>query len=202
MEQYRMTQYTYNMEVNKKVAGEYQKVGEVAVPVFDLAEFGLEVEATGKDDESLPLYATDSLNWVFGAVFAAIKADARNKLQSGTANLKAGQKIAATVAELIEKAERSGAALAVVREFNKAFAAFLETHSGKSAAVQAVLNGMVKTRATIGLSSEARRNALLLQLSTFADTLTEEDAAKYQNTILAISDACTGAVELDDADFS
>jgi len=194
-------EYIYNMEVNKKDKGEYVKVGEVAVPVFGLEDFGLNVEATGKDEEGLPTYGSDAINFVFGAVFAAIKADARNKLVSGTATIKAGQKIASTVAELIEKAERSGAALAIVRDFNKAFAAYLEAHSGKSAAVQAVLNGMVKNRATIALSSEARRNALLSQLTAYAGTLSEEDTAKYTNIVLAISEACTSAVELDDADF-
>lgn len=197
-----MTQHLYNMEVNKKVNGEYQKVGEVPVPVFDLEEFGIAVEATGKDDDGLPTYGTDALNWVFGAIFAAIKADARNKLVSGTADIKPGQKIATTVAELIEKAERSGAALAIVREFNKDFASYLESNSGKSAQVQMVFNGMVKNRATIALSSEARRNALLAQLSAFTDTLDEEKAQKYGNTILAISEACTGAVDLDDAAFA
>jgi len=193
--------YIYTMEVNKKVAGEYQKVGEVQVPIFGLEEFGLEVEATGKGEDGLPTYATDSLNFVFGALFAACKADARNKLQPGTATLKVGQKIASSVAELIEKAERAGAASAIAREFNKAFSAYLASSSGKSTAVQAVLAGMTKNRATIALSSEVRRNALLAQLAGFADTLSVEDTAKYQNTILAISEACTGAVELDDSDF-
>lgn len=196
-----MAKSIYNMEVNKKVNGEYQKVGDVAVPVFDLSEFGLAVDSTGLGEDGLPTYSTDALNWVFGAVFAAIKADARNKLVSGTATLKAGQKIADTVAELIEKAERSGAALAIVREFNKDFAAYLESNSGKTANVQMVLNSMVKNRQTIAISSEARRNALLAQLSAYADTLDEATAQKYGNTILAISEACTGAVELDDADF-
>ena len=193
--------YIYTMEVNKKVAGEYQKVGEVKVPVFGLEEFGLDVQPTGTDEDGLPTYATDNLNFVFSALFAACKADARNKLQSGTATLKEGQKIASSVAELIEKSERTGAALAIVREFNKAFVAYLAAHSGKSTAVQAVLAGMARARSTIALCSEVRRNALLAQLAGLADTLNDEDTAKYQNTILAISEACTGAAELDDSDF-
>lgn len=192
----------YTMEVSKKVNGEYQKVGEVELPVFGLEEFGLDVQATGKDEEGLPTYATDALNWVFSAVFAAIKADARNKLVSGTATLKPGQKIASTIAELIAKSERTGAALAIAREFVKDFAAYLATRSGKNANVQAVLLSMVKNRATIPLSSEARRNALLAQLSAFAETLDEEAIAKYQNIILAISEACTAVEELSDADFA
>lgn len=191
----------YKMEVNKKENGEYKLIGAVDVPVFGLEEFGLDVAPTGKDEEGLPIYSSEAIDYVFSAILAATKADARNKLQSGTIALRAGCTIAATVAELIAKAERSGAALAINREFLKSFADFLTAKSGKSAAVQSLYNGMVKNRQSISLSSEPRRNGLLTQLTAYAGSLGSEEADKFSNILLTITDLCEGSVELEDSDL-
>lgn len=198
--------HNIKMVVNKKVknaAGEaeYQEVGAVEVPCFDLADFGLGVESTGKDEEGVPSYGNDKLDFVMGAVWAAIKADARNKLVSGTASVKAGQKIASTVEELIAKAERSGAALQLVRDFIAAFTKYLAERSGKSAAVQALYIGMVRNRQSIAVSSEARRNGLLAQLTAFAEGLAAEEAEKFQGIVLTLADLCQSAAELDDSEL-
>lgn len=208
------------MVVSKKVVnpvtkeGEYREVGKVAIPVFSLAEFGLAtpaaltdtqraeaIKAPGIDadnDDGLDMYADASVQFVYDAVVAATKADARNKLVSGTANLKAGNTIAQTVAELIAKAERSGAALALNRDFLTSFSTYLAAQSGKSAAVQAIYNGMVKVRASITLSTEARKQGLIHQLEQYINHATVEDAAKYTNIINTLGDLCQADVALVD----
>lgn len=194
--------YNLNMKVSKKVDGEYQEVGAVDVPVFSLVDFGINIEPTeAKDDDGLPLYEDKKVQYVFDSLLAATKADARNKLVSGTANLKAGAKIASTVEELIAKAERSGAALQLNRDFLASFASYLKSASGKSEAVQALYNSMVKTRASIALSSEARRQGLLAQIEAYTVQASAEDATKFGNILTTISEQCQGAEELSDADL-
>lgn len=191
----------FKMVVSKKENNEYKAVGEVLVPCFDLSEFGVEVEPTGTDEQGLLTYSDERVQFVYDAVVAATKADARNKLVSGSATLKAGNKIADTVAELIAKAERSGAALAINREFITSFTSYLAGKSGKTAAVQALYSGMVKNRASIAISTEARRNGLLSQIEAYTDQATAAEAEKYTNILSAIADACSGAEQVEDSDL-
>jgi hypothetical protein len=191
----------FNMVVSKKEGGEYKEVGKVVVPMFDLIEFGLEVTESGVAEDGLSTYSDERVQFVYDAVCAATKADARNKLVSGSATLKAGNKIADSVAELIAKAERSGAALAINREFITSFTAYLAQKSAKSAAVQALYAGMVKNRQSIALSTEARRNGLLAQVESYTEQATAEEAEKFANILTAIAEACSGATEVDDSDL-
>jgi hypothetical protein len=149
------------------------------VPVYSVAEFTAHSEAAAQ--------------FVEDAVEAAILAKARNAGTQAT--------VAMTIDAIIATAERSGAALAVAREFITDFTAYLATKSGKSAAVQALYTGMVKARATIALSSEARRLGLAAQLEQFVGELDAEGATKYQNILTTLNDLCSGTVELDDSDL-
>lgn len=191
----------FKMVVSKKEGGEYKAVGEVFVPMFDLSEFGLEVSDNGVAEDGLLTYSDERIQFVYDAVCAATKADARNKLVSGSATLKAGNKIADSVAELIAKAERSGAALAINREFITSFTLYLTQKSAKSANVQALYAGMVKNRQSIALSTEARRNGLLAQVEAYTEQATAEEAEKFANILTTIAEACTGATEVDDSDL-
>ena len=149
------------------------------VPVFTVAEFQNHSEAAAQ--------------FVEDAVEAAILAKARNAGTQAT--------IATTIDAIIATAERSGAALAVAREFIADFTSYLATASGKSQAVQALYTGMVKARATIALSSEARRQGLAAQLEQFVESIDAEGATKYQNILTTLNDLCEGTVELDDSDL-
>lgn len=204
----------FKMEVNKKVIdpvtkeGNYVVVGSVEVPMFSLKEFGIDVEPTGSDTGTpeapgtgLLIYADPKVQFAYDALCAATKADARNKLVSGTANLKPGAKIADTVDELIAKAERSGAALAIAREFLASFAKYLADKSGKSAAVQTLYNQMAKNRQTIALSSQARKDGMLHQLTAYMEQASEEEAAKYANILIAIEELCSKEFVIDDTEL-
>lgn len=193
--------FKLNMEVNKKEGGEYKLVGKVEVPVFELKAFGISIDADAVSEEGLPTYKNPSLQYVQDAITAAIKAAARNKLIGGSVALKPGNKIASTVAELLESGGNNGAALALHREFITDFANYLATKSGKNAGVQSLYTGLVKAKATIALSTEARRNGLAAQLEAFLVSLPEVDQAKYLNIVSGLSDLCEGATDLDDSDL-
>ena len=191
----------HKMDVNQKVNGKYQLVGTVDVPVFDLSEFGIAVEPSGQDDEGLPTYSDDRTQFVMDALTQATKAAARNKLQPSSTQLKPGNSIASTVSELIEKAERTGAALAIAREFLASFATYLATKSGKKPAVIAIYNGLAKNRQAIALATEQARNGFAAQLMAYAEQATEEEAAKFGNILNTLSEMCSQEEAEDELEF-
>ena len=103
---------SYKMEVSKKENGAYVKQGDIVIFYPLLSELGLNVEPTKDDEEGFPIYSDEKVQYVFDAVLAAVKAQARNRLVSGTATLKPGLSIASTVEELIESGGNKGDALA------------------------------------------------------------------------------------------
>lgn len=186
----------YNMEVSKKVNGAYEKVGDVAIYYPLLSELGFDVEPTGKDDDGLPTY-DDKAQYAFDAVFAAVKANARNKLVSGTVQLKDGLKIAETVEELMAAGERSGAALQNLRDFMNSFKAWLPS-TGKDSKTQAALFDLVSSRKSLAIASDTIKGKVSGYLAQFAESMSAEDAAKYERILTALDDACSSVSALDD----
>lgn len=189
------------MIVSKKVNGAYEEVGKVEVPYFLLSEFGIAVEPTGRDTTGMPVYATDKLNAVFSAVVAMVKADARNKLVSGSIALKPGCTIAQNIDELLAKTQRSGEALALHRAFVEAFTKYLVECSGKKQGVQLIYLGMVKAKASIALSSEARKEGLLAQLEAFQLQASADEQTKFQTILDTLGSLCSDGEEIDDGDL-
>lgn len=180
---------SYKMEVSKKEDGKYQLVGAVDVFYPLLSELGIAVEPGGKDEAGFPTYSDEKVQYVFDAVLAAVKANARNKLVSGTATLKDGNKIAETVEELLATSERNGEALKARREFIIAFRNWLPT-IGKSAAVAAGFAEIADKKAGIVYQSEGRKAALTQLLTDFAAALDAEKLSAWQRFIVAIVEEC------------
>jgi hypothetical protein len=187
----------YNLEVSKKVNGQYEKVGDVAINYPMLSELGFDVEPTGKDDDGLPTYSDEKAQYVFDAVFANVKAAARNKLVSGTATLKDGNKIAETVAELLTTGERNGAALQNLRDLLAIFKEWLPK-TGKDSKTQAALYDLVSNRKALGLASDVVKGKVANYIAQFAESLDGEQATKYERILVALNDACESVNALDD----
>ena len=84
----------------------YVEVGRNKIYIPLLATLGIMVEPKSFDAEGLPEYGTDPLDYIFGAVLASVKADARNKVDNKTGKLKDGLKIAETLEELFATGTR------------------------------------------------------------------------------------------------
>lgn len=188
---------SYNMEVSKKENGAYVKQGEVEVFYPLLNELGLGIEADKMDEEGFPIYSDEKVQYVFDAVLSAVKAQARNRLISGTASLKPGLAIASTVEELLESGGNKGDALAAVREFLAAFKAWLPK-TGKSEKVQAAVYELARNRASVAMQPDDKKAKFSNYLADFADTLNEEQAARFSRPLLALNDACEAGDALDD----
>ncbi len=188
---------SYKMEVSKKENGAYVKQGEIEVFYPLLNELGLTVEAEKFDEEGFPIYSDDKVQYVFDAVLAAVKAQARNRLVSGTATLKPGLSIASTVEELLESGGNKGDALAAVREFLAAFKAWLPK-TGKSEKVQAAVYELARNKAAVMLQDDAKKAKFAKYLADFAVTLSEEQAARFSRPLLALEEAAEAGDALDD----
>jgi len=188
---------SYTMEVSKKENGAYVKQGEVEVFYPLLNELGLSVETDKFDDEGFPVYGDEKVQYVFDAVIAAVKAQARNKLVSGTATLKPGLVIASTVEELMESGGNKGDALAAVREFLAAFKTWLPS-TGKSEKLQAAVYELARNKAAISLQSDDKKSKFAGYLAQFAETLSEEQAARFSRPLLALNEACESGDPFDE----
>ena len=195
---------SFTMEVSKKElvngTSQYVKQGEVTIYYPTLADLGIESKLSDKevDDDGFPVYADPKAQYAFDAVLAAVKAQARNKLVSGTANLKDGQKIAETVEELLEAGSANkGDALAAIREMLAAFKAWLPT-TGKKESVQAAVYDLAANRKGLALQTADKKTKFMGYLSDFSATLSAEQAARFERPLMALNDACEAADALDD----
>lgn len=194
------------IDVNKKVANKFQKVGEVAIycPTLEDAKLsGMERQKDEKGadlmEDGLPVYKDQAHNWLQGAILSQVKAQARNKLVSGTATLKDGQTIATDWDSLTAEGERggNGDALAVVREVKAAFAKHV-AGLGKSQKAQETLTTLFGSKQSLALQSPENKAKMEQYVSDFAETLDEAQLARYTKYLEGIAAACAVTAEVDD----
>ena len=194
---------SYTMDVSKKEVdangtGSYVKQGEVTVYYPLLNELGLGVEPEKTDNEGFPVYKDEKVQYVFDAVLSAVKAQARNKLVSGTTNFKPGLSIASTVEELLESGSSTkGDALAAVREFLAAFKAWLPS-TKKSEKVQAAVYELARNKGSVALQSDEKKKKFSVYLADFAEQLDEVQGARFTRPLLALNESCEAGNGLDD----
>lgn len=159
---------------------------------------GKPVAAKEEDSEAFPVYEAEGLDYAFNAVLAAVKANARNKLNSGTATLKDGLKIAETLEELFASGERSGEALKIKSEAIKSFKAYLAS-TGKAAAYQfQVANWIQKAKDILPLLPDAHKKVALAHVEAWGKTLDVVTVDRFGRFIQAISDAAEQVVAFDE----
>ena len=196
---------TLTIEVSKKVAGKFAKVGDVSifVPTLEAAGFTAERQLDEKGaevvEDGLPVYKSEAHNWIQGAMLAQVKAQARNKLVSGTATLKDGQAIASDWATLTAEGERggNGDALAVVREVKAAFAKHVAS-LGKSQKAQDTLTTLFGSKQSLALQSPENKSKMEQYVSDFAATLDEANTNRFMKYLEGIATACSNTEEVDD----
>lgn len=193
--------------VNKKVNGKYSPVGEVGIHVPTLGEVFGDAVKIAKDKETdkeliedgLPVYEDEKHNWIQGAILAAVKAQARNKLQPGTATVKAGQAIASDWPTLMAEGERVGnpEALAAIREAKADFAKWV-AGLGKSANAQATLNTLFGNKQALSLQSPENKAKMSNYVLEFAQSLDAPKIEKYTKYMDGVIAACEVTTEVDD----
>jgi len=181
-----------NKEGDKRVA-----VGTVDIFVATLADMGVSDAPFTLDAEGYPVYADEKLDFVQASLSAACRAIARNRLESGTATLKAGKTIPTTVEELMEQPEgNKGAAMILLREFTEACVAYA-AKMGKSAKAQATLASWLSKKSLSIISEENRVKAVQYITDCVAD-MSEADQAKFENTALGLVEVADAAAAIGD----
>jgi len=193
------------IDVSKKVNGKFAKQGEVeiTVPILtDVLEF---VASPVKKDEKgaeifedgLPVYESDKANWLQGAMLAAIKAQARNKLVSGTATLKDGLSIPTDWEGILAEGTRGGGeALAIAREAKAAFAEWMGKQ-GKSEAATATVVTLFSNKQALALQSEVNKGKVKSYVESFAESLDAALQERFEKPIMSVIDTCEAVAEVD-----
>lgn len=197
------------MEVTKTVTQGTKKsrelVGSVDIHVPLLVALGITAEQAMIDnkpaltDDGLPVYTKDEHNWLQNSILAQVKAQARNKLVSGTITLKDGQAIATDWAGLTAESVGGGAVhLANIREVKALFASWV-AKLGKSAGAQTKIVGAFNNPEALKVADTASKGKIAQYVTDFAETLSEEEQAKYTKYIVKIIDIATSdEIEADD----
>jgi len=188
------------LEVSKKGNKEGDKrvvVGNVDIFVATLADMGVSDAAFTVDAEGYPVYSDEKLDFVQASLSAACRAIARNRLVSGTADLKAGKTIPTTVEELMEQPEgNKGAAMILLREFTEACVAYA-AKMGKSTKAQATLASWLSKK-SLSIISEENRTKAVQYITDCVAGMSEADQAKFENTALGLVEVAEAAASIGD----
>lgn len=193
------------IEVSKKENGKFAKVGEQTIHVPLLADvIPFITSAVKKDDkgqeimeDGIPVYEADQANWLQGAILAMVKAQARNKMVPGTANLKDGNKIAETWEELCAEGVRDGSGLALAREFKATFAEWV-AKQGLSEAAANTLITLVGNKAALALQQDTTKAKVKARLESFAESLDAEKLEKFTRPLESALSTCDAAALADE----
>ena len=180
------------MPVSKTENKKYILVG--TVPIFyptveEIAGFCQAAKVVKTDEDGIAEYESAEANWIQTAILSYAKANARNKLVSGTCDLKDGLKIPETWAEFTAETGRSGEALAILREAKAEFAEWI-AKQGKSEAVTKTLITLFNNKAALELQTPANKAKMLTYVESFAESLSPEKLERMQKPIESVIDVC------------
>jgi len=190
------------IDVSKKENGKFNKVGEQTIhcpTLLDILPFvnsPVKKDEKGQEivEEGLPVFEDDRANWVQGAMLAAVKAQARNKMVPGTATVKDGLKIAETWEELIAEGVRDGSGLALAREFKASFADWI-AKQGLSEAATSTLITLVSNKAALQLQQQSTKDKVAARLAAFAESLDAATLEKFMRPLEAANAACEATAD-------
>jgi hypothetical protein len=190
------------IDVSKKQNGKFEKVGEQAIHVpvlkdvipFITSEIKQDDKGNEVFEDGIPVYVSDEANWVQGAILAAVKAQARNKMVPGTATVKDGLKIAESWEELCAEGVRDGSGLALAREFKKEFEAWVQKQGLSEGAANTLIT-LVGNRAALTLQQQATKDKVKARLEGFANDLDPEKLEKFMRPLEAATNACSAAAD-------
>lgn len=191
------------MSVARKDGDKRVAVGDVSIFIPTLSEFGLATEQAVDEagapavSDGLPVYKSQAANWLQEAIAAAVKAQARNRLISGSTTLKPGAAISTTLEQLVAETERvgGGEALKTIRDCKVDFAAWV-AGLGKSASTQDTLNVMFANKSSLRLQPQGHKDKMVDYVSQFAESLDADKLARYSRYLESVQDAAQAVIEI------
>ena len=167
-----------------------EKVGEVSVYSPTLADFGMAVEPVSQDAQTGELtYAEPASQWLYNALLGAVKANARNKMQTGSTDLKANNKFASTLEELITPAETGSVVLAERRGLIDMFKGYLG-ELAKPENVKKLLLNFLEKPDTLALQPAEQRAKIKAYFDTFGGQVEDKLTAWQGDYLLNVIAQC------------
>lgn len=171
-----------------------EKIGEFVSYIPALADFGIAAEPTGKAEDGTLVYGSIAENWLYSAVVAQAKTQARNRLQPKTAEVRTGATMPQTFEQVIEpqEARASGTQMAERSALHKAFTAYASS-LGKSENVTKLIVTLFKTPDSLMIQNEKVKQGMIAYVEAFgqamveAETLTDYQARMLEQIIDAAS---------------
>ncbi len=181
------------MEVSKNVQKGGQtvreNVGSVATYLPTLKDFGLDVEHTAINDDGTLVYAELPHQWLFNAVAQQVKANARNKLKSGTTELKPGAKLPENLLELVTPSETNSTVLAERRGLIDYFKAHLATLS-KPDNVKRLLMSFLEKPEILALQPEEQRGKIKPYFEDFGGAYEDRFTEWQTSYLMGVIEQC------------
>lgn len=190
-----------------KASGKRVPVGEVDIFVPTLADADVTsaVQSVDEkkqplfDEEGIPVYEKAEHNFLMNALYASVKAQARNRFKLGTVEYKGDLRVSTNWAELT--AENTGPisseAHAKLREVKALFLAYV-TSLGKSPAARDKIVGLFNSKDALRAQDAEAKGKIQGYVNAFIDTLSAEQAEKYERPLQHVLDSCEANTEADD----
>lgn len=185
-----------NIEVAQTVDSKRIKVGELDIFAPSLRAFGIDIDPVGVEDDGSLKYAELPVQWLYGAVLAAVKSNARNKLQKGSVELKPGNKIATTLEELITPAESGSAVLAERRTLIELFKGYL-AGLDKAENVKRLLLTFLEKPETLALQPAEQRAKIQVYFLEFGDKVEDKLTAWQGDYLVNVLAQCQPEAEVE-----
>jgi len=199
----------YQMEVSKTndKTKKREAIGnvEIYVPTLEALEglTGLERELNAdktevKTDDGLPVYKNIVHNWLQATIFNQVKNQTRNKLKPQSLEFKSSQStVAKDWADLTAESTNTGEGLAILREVKALFGAWVKT-LGKTPKTQEQLLALFSSKDALGTQAAEVKAKMLSYVSDFSDTLSAEQATRYENYLTVLAEICEDTTTADD----
>lgn len=182
-----------SMEVSKNVkkgdVTERELVGTVTLYSPTLKDIGIEAEHTGRKDDGALVYADQTQQWVYNAILAAVKANARNRLQSGSTALRAGAKLPENLLELVTPSENTSTVLADRRALFDYFKGHL-AGIDKPENVKKLLLTFLEKPEMLALQPEAKRAQIKPYFEAFGEAVFERLNEWQVNYLQGVLEQC------------
>lgn len=196
--------YAYQQPVSVKADdGSFKVIGYYTCYLPALADFGITPSAvTATDDEGLPVFASDSDNWLFKAIITEVKAQARNRLKPRSLDTRDGRPLFATFADCVKVLEAANGKQTLA-ERNALISQFKEFLAGavKSDSYAKLFADLFTKPSMISLQAQKVRDVMIKLVETFGASLldSEADLTTYQEGMLsAVLEACEEQPEEDE----
>lgn len=182
--------------INVTKDGKRVPVGKVQFVCPTIEFFGLNGETVTDDDGDVS-YKDAKLNWLQKAIESNVRSTLTSRLVANSTQYKKGFSAWTSVEEFFASlgASEKGAHFKLAAAFREAFRQWAvgKWSAGKHNLIVSLLDEKALTT-----TSENNKSKMAVILGSFADSLTEEQAAQFDGLLTTLSEACDTVGEIED----